>query len=168
MYVCSRNYRTSRRTELLGATSMEGITASDWTKDYAEKSPVQISSTDVQREITLSNNPKAAAGGVVEGWLLFLYPYWRQTTFGGELAICSTLICSSRLSVPVIWLLHTYNMEFIASVTAKMLVRTSLCGEFAVWSCWGHTVNMLWAYIYLAWLLKAVRWVGTALSSSDE
>jgi len=62
-----RNYRISRKTELLGATSMEGIAATDWTKDYAEKSPVQISSTDVQKEITLSNNPKAAAGGVVEG-----------------------------------------------------------------------------------------------------
>ena len=46
---------------------MEGIAATDWTKDYAEKSPVQISSTDVQKEITLSQNPKAAAGLVVGG-----------------------------------------------------------------------------------------------------
>merc|ERR1712241_611914 len=37
--------------------------------------------------------------------------------------LLNTLICSSRLSVPVIRLLHTYNMEFIASVTAKTLVK---------------------------------------------
>lgn len=59
-----RYIRAARRTELVGATSMEGIATVDWTQEYAEKSPLQISSTDVQKEITLANfNPKAPAEG---------------------------------------------------------------------------------------------------------
>ena len=49
-----RSFRAARRTELEGATRMEGITTTDWTKDYAGKSPLQISTTDVQKEVTLS------------------------------------------------------------------------------------------------------------------
>ena len=58
-----RNFRAARQTELLGATRMEGFTTEDWTKDYAEKSPVQTSSTDLQKEITRSQLPDAAAEG---------------------------------------------------------------------------------------------------------
>ena len=61
MHKLSRSYRAARRTELIGATRMEGIATADWANDYAEKSPVRCSSTDVQKEITLSHHTEAVA-----------------------------------------------------------------------------------------------------------
>ena len=54
-----RDFRGARRVELIGATEMERITVADWTRDYAEKSPVQSSSTQVQKERTLALNQVA-------------------------------------------------------------------------------------------------------------